>query len=119
MPAVYPIREGVTDPVDIQCLSIDPDTEVATPVDLTGVSLIVLWLESQDKGDKQNYPDSGSKLEITDRTNGIVRFSPDGTELKAVESVYYGYLRATDAASKIVDFPSDGRFEFPIKAAIG
>ncbi len=112
--AQYTIGEGVTDPISIQLLSIDPDTDEGTPVDLTGVTLVDLQIRSEDRGETFNYTDAGSNLAITDAVNGLVQFSPTGTEFDASEEWYNGYFMVTDAAGKNVRFPSDGVFQIVV-----
>ena len=117
MSAQYTIGEGVTDPIIFQLLSIDPDTDDGTPVDLTGVTLVDMRIISEDQGTSFNYLDSGAQLAITDVPTGQVTFTPVGTEFLASEDWYNAHFLVTDAAAAVVRFPSDGSFQIEVIAA--
>ena len=116
MPAQFSIREGVTDPIIFTMLSIDPDTEEGTAVNLAGVTFIDLRLKSKDSSVILNFGTDGSQLEITSAANGQVTFSPAATDFDADEDWYIGYFRVTDAGGKLIDFPNDGTCELVIES---
>jgi hypothetical protein len=114
MPASFTIREGITDPIVFTLQSIDPDTEEASAVNLTGVQLVELKLRSRDGTVTKSFDTDGSQLEISDETNGEVTFSPGASDLDDAYEWYEGYFLVTDAEGKISSYPSDGEFELVV-----
>lgn len=117
MPATYTIREGVTDPVVFELQSLDIDSEDATAVDLTGVTLVDVRFRTKDKSTPINFDDGGAQVAITDAVNGKVTFTPGAADFDSSEQWYEGFIRVTDAGSNIIDFPSDGHFEWVVLEA--
>lgn len=104
------LGEGVTEPIPITLLSIDRQTDEGTAVDLTGATLLDMRIQSSDKGTAIDYntTDDPSRIEFTDVPNGIITFTPLGTEFDANENWYETYFMITDAAGSLIRFPSDG-----------
>ena len=114
MPAQFTLREGVTDPIIFTLLSVDPDTEDSTAVNLAGVTLIDMRVKSKDGSVTLNFDTDGSQLSITDAANGQITFTPGASDFDASEDWYIGYFLVTDADGNKISFPSDGEYELVI-----
>jgi hypothetical protein len=114
--ASFTLRETITDPIVFTLKSVDPDTGVATAVDLTGVTKVELRLKSRDGSENLSFAtdDEIPQLEVSDAENGEVTFSPGASDLDASEGQYDGYFKVTDAGGKIISFPSDESFQFVV-----
>ena len=106
------LGEGVTEPQPITLLSIDRQTSEATPIDLTGATLLEMRVRSSVEDstpfgyDTTNDP---SNLAFpVDRTTGIVTFTPTGTEFSFEDLFYECYFMLTDASGAEIRIPSDG-----------
>lgn len=104
------IGEGVTEPIPITLLSIDRLTDDGTDIDLTGATLCDMRIQTADESDQFNYDTTSdpTRLEFTDKPNGIITFTPLGTEFIATEKWYECYFMVTDAGGSLIRFPSDG-----------
>jgi hypothetical protein len=104
------LGEGVTEPIPIQMVSVNRKTSEETILSLVGASLVDMRIQTADKEDQFNYTTTNDPtvLAITDDVNGIVTFSPLGTEFDATEKWYECYFDVTDAGDYIVRIPSDG-----------
>jgi len=104
------IGEGVTEPIPITLLSIDRQTDDGTAVDLTGATLCAMQIRSVDQGTAFDYDTTTDplRLEFTDKVNGIITFTPLGTEFLFSENWYETYFMITDVDGSLIRFPSDG-----------
>lgn len=114
--AQYTIGEGVTEPVIIQLLDVEPITDEGTPVDLAGVTLIDMRIRSEDETATFNYDTTNdpARLSINDSATGKIEFTPLGTEFLASEMWYNAFFFVTDAAGSIIRFPSEGNFQIQV-----
>lgn len=110
------IGEGVTDPIFFTLLDIDDDNRDGTVVDLTGVTLVDMRIRSEDETELFNYDTTADppRLEISDITGGVVKFTPLGTEFDFEEKWYNAFFHVTDAAGAVIRFPSEGLFQIEI-----
>lgn len=110
------LGENVTDPVSFTLLNIDPDDRDGTAVDLTGVTLVDMRLQSEDETVTFNYDtvNDPSRLAITDAVNGVVGFTPLGTEFDEAEKWYKAFFMVTDASGAVIRFPSEGIFQIEV-----
>lgn len=104
------IGEGVTEPIPITLLSVDRETDEGTALDLTGATLLDMRIQTSDKDTQFDYNsvDDPSQIEITTEEDGLITFTPLGTEFLASELWYECYFTITDAAGSLIRFPNDG-----------
>ena len=110
----YILRAGVTDPIVFTLVAIDPLTEEASEVDLTGVALVDLRMKSEDGETTLSFKTSGAQLAITDAELGEVTFTPTSTDFDGSDEWFSCFLKVTDAGGTITDFPSTGNFEIEV-----
>ena len=110
------IGEGVTDPLYFTLLDIEAGTRDGTVVDLTGVTLVDMRIRSEDETELLNYDTTNdpARLEISDVTGGVVKFTPLGTEFSFEERWYNCFFHVTDASGAVIRFPSEGFFQLEI-----
>lgn len=106
----YSIRRGVTEPIAIELNEIDPDTGDLVPVSLAGVTLVRVVMRAEE-GDNQiiDVNSVGAQVSISDAANGEIIFVPTATQFTET-GPYNGYVRITDSAGAVIDFPSDLTF---------
>lgn len=116
MPVTHKFRQGSTDPIDMQLLTLDPETEVASAADITGWQSVVCRLRSKDQSQTVTFTTEGGSpdLTVTDAATGKVRLLVEADDFDDAEQWYEGYFRVIDAAGNTVDFPQDGTFEVEI-----
>ena len=90
-----PIVEGWTGDLDF---ALKADGAV---VDLTGMTVELLLY----KADK-TLVDTASDVTVPDAANGVVRYSPDPTDLLAADTPHTSRFKVTDGGGKVVYFPS-------------
>lgn len=111
--ATFTIREGITDPITFTLKEIDPDTGVASAVDLTGVTKVDLRLRSRDGTDSMNFASTDASPQVAvsaTPTDGQVTFTPADGDFNDAYQQYEGYFEVTDASGSLISFPSDENF---------
>lgn len=120
MTTTFTIREGITDPVVFTLKSVDPDTGVASAVDLTGVTKVDLRLRSRDGAQSLNFATDDvptPQIEVSDAAEGQVTFTPAADDLDESYQAFDGYFEVTDAGGAVIAFPSDENFRLVVIGA--
>lgn len=101
--ADFVVRAGMTDPIEMQLKSVDPETGVESIVDPTTLTGMEFHLRKTWGGTTVVFTDP--KFKVSDAVNKKVALYPEAADLTAV-GLYEGWVKAT-AGGKLVSFPSD------------
>ena len=102
------IRVGSEDPVIMQLL----DDDGATPIDLTGISLLTLHLKDIAAGTVTTI--IGSKLTVLDAIPGKIKLSQAAADFPAAARYEY-YISFKDGANKMHYVPEDKNYSWVVK----
>ena len=108
----YTLRAGITEPIEMQLLEVDPDTNVESAVSLSGVTLVRVAVREKCGGPAQSWDSDGSRVAVSDSANGKIIWSPPADAFNP--GAYVGWVRVTDAQGSLVSFPSDGEFSLTV-----
>lgn len=102
--ADYTVRAGMTDPIEMQLKSIDPETNVTSIVDPTTLDGMELHLRKTWGGTTVVFTDP--KFKVSDAVNKKVALYPDADDLATV-GLHECWVKATEGGKQL-SFPSDG-----------
>lgn len=109
MAARFRIHAGVSDPLIFICEELATGASAFTAVNLAGAGSPRVHLKNQTSGCVYQF--SGC-VTISSASTGQVTLSQTASDLPAGN--YSGFIRVTDAAAKIVDFPSNDFFTLEV-----
>ncbi len=110
MAARFSIHSGISDPLIFVCEELATGASEFVPKNLTGAASPQIHFKNQTTGSVYQF--SGC-VAISDASAGQVTLSQSACDLAA--GAYSGFIRVTDGAGKIVDFPSNEFFTLEVR----
>jgi hypothetical protein len=110
MAANFEIHAGVSDPLIFVCEELTNGASAFTTVNLTGAASPRVHLKDQTSGCVYQF--SGC-VTISDASAGKVKLTQGASDLAA--GSYSGFVRVTDSAGYVVDFPSNDFFTLRVR----
>lgn len=110
MAARFSIHSGVSDPLIFMCEELANGASAFVPVNLTGAGSPRVHLKNQTSGCVYQF--SGC-VAISEASSGRVTLSQSASDLPA--GAYSGFVRVTDGAGNVVDFPSGDFFTLEVR----
>ena len=102
------IRAGSEDPVTLQLL----DDDGATPIDLTGISLLTLHLKNIATGTVTTI--TGGKLVVLDAATGKIKLSQAAADFAAAARYEY-WVSFKDGPNKMLYVPEDKNYTWIVR----
>lgn len=100
-----PLMAGSEDPITDQLL----DDNGTTPIDLTGITDLTLWLKNKATGAITSF--TGAKLTVTDAVNGKVKLEQVAADFPSA-ATYYRYYAFNDSSGKAHKVPDGDPAEY-------